>query len=165
MAVLWYRKAAEQGSAEGEYSVGAMYASGRKSCQSLIVTPRFGPTTYTRTGATSGFAATAYWQAAAAFTPGARGAVLVSPLYGELVALEVHSAVRLRSHTVADLHAHRFGLETCYGRRLSAHVHIQEPHEEVWRQCAHVFPPREMLGSTGTAPSFRVPCAEEGHRR
>jgi len=54
-----------------------------------------------------------------------------SPFDGELVALELHSAVRLRSHTVADLHAHRFGLETCDGRRLSAHVHEQKPHKEV----------------------------------
>jgi len=54
-----------------------------------------------------------------------------SPLDGELVAPELHCAARLRSHTVADLHAHRFGLETCDGHRLSAHVHVQKPHEKV----------------------------------
>jgi hypothetical protein len=56
---------------------------------------------------------------------------------GEFVALELHSAIRLRRHTVAVLHAHRFGLETCDRHHLSAHVHIQKPHKEMWRQCAH----------------------------
>ena len=54
-----------------------------------------------------------------------------SPLDGDLVTLELHSAVRLRRHAVPNLRAHRFSLETCDGRRLSAHVHVQEPHEEV----------------------------------
>ena len=83
-----------------------------------------------------------------------------SPLDGELVALERHGAARLGSHTVADLHAHRFGLETCDGRRLSAYVHVQKPYEEVWRQCAHdhLLPSRHMLDSTETL--LRFECSE-----
>src|SRR5215469_4530315 len=83
-----------------------------------------------------------------------------SSLDRELVALERHGAVRLRSHTVADLHAHRFGPETCDGRRLSAYVHVQEPYEEVWRQCAHdhLLPSRHTLDSTETL--LRFECSE-----
>src|SRR5690348_7836597 len=68
-----------------------------------------------------------------------------SPLDGELVTLVFHGAVRLGRHTVASLHTHSLVLEAGDRYRRPAHMHIQEPHEEMWRQCAHGCVPRKTL--------------------
>src|SRR5262249_32930045 len=64
---------------------------------------------------------------------------------GELVTPVLHGAVRLGRHTVASLHTHGLVLEARDRHCRSAHMHIQKPHEEMWRQCAHGCVPRETL--------------------